>query len=390
MFESVLIEEKIATIQHKFIRTFLVLFMAPFLTMVGIFLLFEVLCLVYFTRRIFSTINDLFEKIEMLSRQHSKSLKKKINKAKGFNPKSTESLKTQEGLEQSGIFGDALNASHTSIREGANAAARLDVLQDYQGNESCMEVTKLYRAANKLIKTLSLAKTSMQQGNDNIALLNYNEVAKLFQERSNIQQTKTKVPQRSQPYKEYMNPNDTTAQLTQEDEENGVKLTFKDLGLSNNLAICYNNIACIHAKQRNEQKQNLYFQEAIKIEELIIQNNQLEKKCASIQDNLRIACKYFNYGYSLSRQFLFHVKMTAVGNLGKNKFPIKLLQVIISSWTNQALSPSAFLRKAIYTSTLSNQAYLKGIRLQTRLQMEFSSNTKEKDHSAILASILGY
>lgn len=47
-----------------------------------------------------------------------------------------------------------------------------------------MEVTKLYRAANKLIKTLSLARTSVLQGNDNAALLNYNEVANLFFERS--------------------------------------------------------------------------------------------------------------------------------------------------------------------------------------------------------------
>jgi hypothetical protein len=49
-----------------------------------------------------------------------------------------------------------------------------------------MEVTKLYRAANKLIKTLSLAKTSIQEGNDNTALLSYNEVAHLFLERNAI------------------------------------------------------------------------------------------------------------------------------------------------------------------------------------------------------------
>jgi hypothetical protein len=46
-----------------------------------------------------------------------------------------------------------------------------------------MEVTKLYRAANKLIKTISLAKLSIIQGNDNVALLSYNEVAHLFMEK---------------------------------------------------------------------------------------------------------------------------------------------------------------------------------------------------------------
>lgn len=98
MFESSLIEEKIATIQRKFRRTFLVLFMAPFLAMVAFFLICEVVFLAYFTRRIFRTINDLFEKIEMLSQQHSKSHKLKKIGAKGFNPRSTESLKT-EGLD---------------------------------------------------------------------------------------------------------------------------------------------------------------------------------------------------------------------------------------------------------------------------------------------------
>lgn len=60
----------------------------------------------------------------------------------------------------------------------------LDVLQDYQGRESCMEVTKLYRAANKLIKTLLAARTSILQENDNTAMLSYNEVAHLFTERN--------------------------------------------------------------------------------------------------------------------------------------------------------------------------------------------------------------
>ncbi|TNV86120.1 hypothetical protein FGO68_gene15523 [Halteria grandinella] len=321
MFESSLIEKKITAIQHKFLRTFLVLFMAPFLTMVSFFLICEMLFLVLFTRRIFSTINDLFDKIQMLSEQHSAKMKKKVSKS--FIPGSTESLKTQEGLDQSVNYSDTngLNASMNSriARASYEATAKLDVLQDYQGKESCMEVTKLYRAANKLIKTLSLAKTSIQQGNDNLALLNYNEVANLFQERNIIQQSKTILKDFIEQKEEwsYVNQNDKTIDASQQqDDENGVKLIFKDLGLSNNLAICYNNIGCIHAKHRNKGKQNVYFQEAIRIEELIIKNNQLEKKCASIQDNMRIACKYFNFGYSLSRQYLFYVKMTAAGKLG--------------------------------------------------------------------------
>ncbi|TNV85395.1 hypothetical protein FGO68_gene1070 [Halteria grandinella] len=256
MFESSLIEEKIATIQRKFLRTFLVLFMAPFLMMVTFFLICEVLFLIHFTRRIFSTINNLFEKIQMLSQQHSKSFKLK-----------------------------------------------------------------------------------KKQGNDNIALLNYNQVANLFQERSIIQQSKPIAQRKEKGEWEYINPNEKTSDaMQQQDDEIGVKFIFKDPGLSSKLAICYNNIGCVHAKQRRKGKQNVYFQEAIRIEEFIIKNNQLEKKCTSIEDNLRIACKYFNFGYSLSRQFLFYVKMTAAGKLGKSK----LLPLIVISYIGYYLVKDDF------------------------------------------------
>lgn len=41
----------------------------------------------------------------------------------------------------------------------------------------------LYRAANKMIKTLYIARTAMLSGNDNTAILNYNEVASIFLEK---------------------------------------------------------------------------------------------------------------------------------------------------------------------------------------------------------------
>ena len=62
----------------------------------------------------------------------------------------------------------------------------MDVMQDYQGNESCMEVTTLYRAANKLIKTLLLARTSFAKGNESKALLCYNEIAYLYLEKRSV------------------------------------------------------------------------------------------------------------------------------------------------------------------------------------------------------------
>ena len=71
----------------------------------------------------------------------------------------------------------------------------------------------LYRAANKLIKTLYIARIAMISGDDNKAILNYNEVASIFAEKT-----------------------DKNMKVQKENFTN------------QNLAICYNNIACIHAK----------------------------------------------------------------------------------------------------------------------------------------------
>ena len=78
-------------------------------------------------------------------------------------------MKSQEN-EVDGMF-DYLTQKRlgsVSTREGSIQGREhdvrnmsIDVLQDYQARESCSEITKLYRAANKLIKTLSLARTSM-------------------------------------------------------------------------------------------------------------------------------------------------------------------------------------------------------------------------------------
>ncbi|TNV85795.1 hypothetical protein FGO68_gene11749 [Halteria grandinella] len=307
MFESSIIEQKIAATQKKFFRTFIVLFMAPFLFMVTLFLICEVIYLTIFTRRIFSTINDLFERIDMLSKQHSKLNRKKMlgpNKSKNSN----ESLKTKDA--------SYLNTSMNNRNVNEVETKKVDVLQDYQGNESCMEVTKLYRAANKLIKTLSLANTSIQQGNDNTALLNYNEVAHLFAERHQAQQS-ANVPKRTKNSNQwqYQPAVDQSIEVT---EENIVKpLNLKQLGLSSNLAICYNNIACIHAKKRNFMKQNLYFEEAIRIEELIVRANKLDRNFTTAGENFKLAVKHFNYGYSLYRQYVFYIKAKKQHLFGK-------------------------------------------------------------------------
>jgi hypothetical protein len=74
------------------------------------------------------------------------------------------------------------NKAIRKVPEGESVGT-LDVLHDYLNKESCKEVTQLYRAANKLIKTLYIARTAMLSGDDNKAILNYNEVASIFLEK---------------------------------------------------------------------------------------------------------------------------------------------------------------------------------------------------------------
>ena len=83
-------------------------------------------------------------------------------------------------------------------------------------------MTQLYRAANKLIKTLYIARKSMMAGNDNMALLSYNEVASFFLDKNILK-------------------HDKSPKISGEPER-------AKFGVNKNLGICYNNIGCIHLK----------------------------------------------------------------------------------------------------------------------------------------------
>lgn len=71
----------------------------------------------------------------------------------------------------------------------------------------------------------------MEKGLDNTAILNYNQVASMFLEQ----------------------------------ERNKNSTTIKTISQNKNLGICLNNIACIHAKNNDWQKANIYFASSISI-----------------------------------------------------------------------------------------------------------------------------
>ncbi|TNV85917.1 hypothetical protein FGO68_gene8981 [Halteria grandinella] len=334
IFESSIIEKKIMQIQQLFFRNFLVYFMLPFLIIVVLMLMGEVVFIVCFSRQIFCTINDLYDKINMLSKQQREKLKNDKNKLSNqfYLSQGEESLKSLEGE------GDALmdkwgyrrlesgSLGNGSIQgSGQIHSSTLDVLQDYEGRESCMEVTKLYRAANKLIKTLSIARTAMMQGNDNTALLSYNEVAHLFNEKqlhqdqnltfSNLQEgsytpmkkrgtlTETKVDEFASIAHSRLllvggTEGDEVAEVMDRGESKIQAFENRHVG------ICYNNLACIHAKKKNFSIMTLYFEESIRIEEQFVNASNIEKNYTSIVENVRLGYRYYNYGYSQYKQYI--------------------------------------------------------------------------------------
>lgn len=70
------------------------------------------------------------------------------------------------------------------------------------------------------------------------------------------------------------------------------------------IAICYNNIACIHARKKNFALASLFFDESNDIEEQIMSINRAELKSSSIEETATLAFRYFNNGYCRHQHYL--------------------------------------------------------------------------------------
>lgn len=89
MFDSELIDAKINSTQRLFVSNFISLFLVPFMLIVSAMFIVEVAFLVQFSRKIFRTINELYNKIDLLNKHY-----RKINK-KGRAPREVEDQATQ-------------------------------------------------------------------------------------------------------------------------------------------------------------------------------------------------------------------------------------------------------------------------------------------------------
>lgn len=70
--------------------------------------------------------------------------------------------------------------------------------------------------------------------------------------------------------------------------------------MSNNLGICLNNIACIHARLGDDKRARHFFKEAIRIEEQIVASKKNAKESTvSADEQVKLGLRYFNLGYFL-------------------------------------------------------------------------------------------
>lgn len=138
-FEASVIEEKINSIFRKFFRTFLTLFLMPFMITVVFFLIAEVIFIVFFSNRIFRTIKDLYDKIEILSQQHrlrKKTKKRMNNNNNSFDKSSPNSTEADNDLDD--FRSHLLDGSSTVRRRRASTKTKSNMLgasgDDAQGN----------------------------------------------------------------------------------------------------------------------------------------------------------------------------------------------------------------------------------------------------------------
>lgn len=123
-------------------------------------------------------------------------------------------------------------------------------------------------------------------GNDNMALLSYNEVASFFLDKNILKHEKS-------------------PKISGEPER-------AKFGVNKNLGICYNNIGCIHLKQKNFKLQYKYLARAIDIaEENILhfaEGNRDKEAVTPIEFLFKLACRQFNQGYGLYLNYLTLLK----------------------------------------------------------------------------------
>lgn len=120
------------------------------------------------------------------------------------------------------------------------------------------EINVLYLAFSNLTKTIKVARNSLYEGDDNQALLNYHEVAQIFD------------------------------QLNNRDK----------------LGSCMNNLGCIYLKKDQFDNSFEFLNESIHIQQEIISKNR-DKKDVSDKDQMSnqfiIACRHYNKALACQR-----------------------------------------------------------------------------------------
>ena len=232
---KLIIENKTATVREAVTQQIQQSFIYPFVILTAILMFVTSIFLSKISKQITQPIIELYEKIKLIIDAHQKE---KI-----------ELIKQQQ------------SAQDKDDKKKDRSGKEFNIMLNYKPRNN--EINVLYLAFSNLTKTIKVARNSLYVGDDNQALLNYHEVAKIFTQMQNM----------------------------------------------NKLGSCMNNLGCIYLKKNQFQNSFEFVNEAVSIQEDILKKER--NKETNVYDEVKgllfvFACRHYNRALTRQR-YILHV-----------------------------------------------------------------------------------
>ena len=231
------IEAKITKVKEEVNGKLTVNFILAFVLVTLLLMILTSCGLRSISKSITSPIIELYEKIKLIINFHQKEKEQLIQQQQELSQKTIK--KKQKSKERSNKdFDITLNYTPTNH-----------------------EINQLYLAFSKLTKTIKVARNSLYEGDDNLALLNYHEVSQIFSELKNR-------------------------------EKEGS---------------CINNLGCIYIKKNQFENAIIFLDEAIMIQYEIIEREKLKAERSGKEMRSQyfvMACRHYNKGLACYRYIM--------------------------------------------------------------------------------------
>lgn len=237
-----IIQTKIDDVKQQVSYDIRMYFILPFVIFSTIMMLITSYCLSKISSQITEPIIELYDKIKMIISSHQKE-KEKFNEQHGLGEKYSRKADKKEQQNQG-----------------------TDIMLNYRPRNN--EINTLYLAFSNLTKSINVARNSLHEGDDNQALLNYHEVAQIFEQLKNR-------------------------------EKKGS---------------CMNNLGCIYLKKHQFEKSQEFLNQAIHIQNEIISDEKKldnpddknDQEQESIMNSYKfiLACRLYNKALTSQRYII--------------------------------------------------------------------------------------